>query len=57
LLFDGTSRAARQLTAIYPLLRIFGLWYGDSGIFVRRDVYHQIGGFLAFPDPKLRRFD
>jgi len=24
LLFDGPSRAARQLTAIYPLLRIFG---------------------------------
>jgi hypothetical protein len=28
LLFDGPSRAARQLTAIYPLLRIFGLCYG-----------------------------
>jgi rSAM/selenodomain-associated transferase 2 len=49
LLFDGPSRAARQLTAIYPLLRIFGLCYGDSGIFVRRDVYHQIGGFRSLP--------
>jgi len=49
LLFDGPSRAARQLTAIYPLLRIFGLCYGDSGIFVRRDVYHQIGGFHSLP--------
>ncbi len=49
LLFDGPSRAARQLTAIYPLLRIFGLCYGDSGIFVRRDVYRQIGGFRSFP--------
>ena len=47
LLFDGPSRAARQLTAIYPLLRIIGLCYGDSGIFVRRDVYHQIGGFRS----------
>ena len=49
LLFDGPSRAARQLTAIYPLLRFFGLCYGDSGIFVRRDVYHQIGGFHSLP--------
>jgi rSAM/selenodomain-associated transferase 2 len=45
LLFDGPSRAARQLTAIYPMLRILGLSYGDSGIFVRRDIYHRIGGF------------
>ena len=49
LLFDGPSRAARQLTAIYPLLRVLGLCYGDSGIFVRQDVYHQIGGFQALP--------
>ncbi|HEX4227761.1 MAG TPA: TIGR04283 family arsenosugar biosynthesis glycosyltransferase [Bryobacteraceae bacterium] len=47
LLFDGPSRAARQLTAIYPLLRILGLSYGDSGIFVRRDIYDRIGGFRA----------
>lgn len=45
LLFDGNSRSARLLTRIYPLLRFFGLCYGDSGIFVRRDVYHRIGGF------------
>ncbi len=45
LLFAGNSRAARQLTAIYPLLRILGLCYGDSGIFVRRAVYEKIGGF------------
>ena len=49
LLFDGPSRAARQLTTIYPLLRIFGLCYGDSGVFVRQDVYHQIGGFRPLP--------
>ncbi len=47
LVFDGPSRAARQLTAIYPTLRILGLSYGDSGIFIRRDVYHRIGGFRA----------
>jgi rSAM/selenodomain-associated transferase 2 len=47
LLFDGSSRAARRLTAIYPLLRLLGLSYGDSGIFVRKRVYEQIGGFRA----------
>ncbi len=45
LTFDGTSRAARVLTAIYPFLRFLGLSYGDSGIFVRRSVYEKIGGF------------
>ena len=36
LTFEGPSRAARQLTAIYPTLRWLNLCYGDSGIFVRR---------------------
>lgn len=45
LLFDGHTRAARQLTAIYPCLRWLGLCYGDSGIFVRRNSYAVIGGF------------
>jgi rSAM/selenodomain-associated transferase 2 len=45
LLFDGPSRAARQLTAVYPLLRNLGLCYGDSGIFIRRSVYDTVGGF------------
>jgi rSAM/selenodomain-associated transferase 2 len=45
LVFDGGSRAARQLTTIYPMLRILGLCYGDSGIFVRREAYDRIGGF------------
>lgn len=45
LVFDGPSRAARQLTAIYPLLRRLNLCYGDSGIFVRRAAYRAAGGF------------
>jgi rSAM/selenodomain-associated transferase 2/rSAM/selenodomain-associated transferase 1 len=49
LLFDGDSRAARQLTRIYPHLRKLGLCYGDSGIFVRREVYLAAGGFRAYP--------
>ena len=47
LAFDGGSRAARQLTLIYPLLRWLNLCYGDSGIFVRRSAYDSIGGFRA----------
>ena len=47
LIFDGPSRAARQLTAIYPALRLLGLCYGDSGIFIRRETYQAIGGFRA----------
>jgi rSAM/selenodomain-associated transferase 2 len=47
LVFDGPSRAARKLTAIYPMLRILGLCYGDSGIFIRREAYDRIGGFRA----------
>ena len=34
--FDGTRRAARFLTWLYPRLRRLGLAYGDSAIFVRR---------------------
>jgi rSAM/selenodomain-associated transferase 2 len=58
LLFDGPSRAAKRLTAIYPMLRILGLCYGDSGIFVRRETYDRIGGFRAlalFEDLDLMR--
>ncbi len=48
LLFDGASRAARQLTAVYPLLQALNLCYGDSGIFVRRSTYEKIGGFRSY---------
>jgi len=47
--FDGGSRAARHLTIAYPWFRLLGLCYGDSGIFVRRDIYERIGGFQPFP--------
>ncbi len=48
LTFDGSSRAARQLSVIYPILRWLNLCYGDSGIFVRRTAYQAVGGFRAF---------
>ena len=47
--FDGGSKSAGQLTLIYPWLRFLGLCYGDSGIFVRKSVYVQAGGFRPFP--------
>jgi rSAM/selenodomain-associated transferase 2 len=47
--FDGDRRAAAFLTWLYPQLRKLGLLYGDSGIFVRREVYNEIGGFQSFP--------
>lgn len=47
--FDGTRRAARFLTWLYPNLRKIGLIYGDSAIFTRRAVYEKIGGFAPFP--------
>ena len=43
--FDGDTRFARWLTAIYAWIRRFALYYGDSGIFVRRAVYEALGGF------------
>ena len=47
--FDGDSAAARFLSWLYPQLRRIGLCYGDSAIFVRRDVYERVGGFQSFP--------
>ncbi len=48
LTFDGGSRAARRLTAIYPHLRLLGLSYGDASIFVRHSVYDATGGFRPY---------
>jgi len=44
LVFDGESPFARWLTGFYASIRRFGLYYGDSGIFVRRSVYRAMGG-------------
>ena len=47
--FDGERFAAKFLTRLYPQLQRLGLIYGDSAIFVRREIYAQIGGFKPFP--------
>lgn len=43
--FDGKFNAAKFLTWLYPHLRKIGLIYGDSAIFVRREIYEKVGGF------------
>lgn len=49
LTFSGDTRWANFLTKLYPYLRSIGLVYGDSAIFVRREVYEKIGGFRFLP--------
>lgn len=42
--FDGDTGFARWLTGFYAWFRRRGLYYGDSGVFVRRKVYDALGG-------------
>ncbi len=44
LLFDGNDGFSRWLNGFYERIRARGFYYGDSGVFVRRKTYHQIGG-------------
>jgi len=48
LIFDGRTWESRALTAIYPFLRLGGMCYGDSAIFVRRDVFERLGGYRDY---------
>jgi rSAM/selenodomain-associated transferase 2 len=45
LVFDGASKFGKWLTGRYAQIRALGFYYGDSGIFVRRDAYDALGGF------------
>ena len=44
-LLSGKSIFDRALTLWYDFLRRIGIVYGDAGIFIRRSVFDQIGGF------------
>ena len=44
LLFDGDDSFSRWLNGFYAWIRSHGVYYGDSGIFVRRGAYEAIGG-------------
>ncbi len=47
IVFDGDDGFSRWLTGFYAWFRARGLYYGDSGIFVRREVYQALGGIHA----------
>ncbi len=49
LLFDGDARFDRWLEGFYRWIRSHGLYYGDSGIFVRQQCYQHMGGFRPIP--------
>ncbi|MEP0068644.1 TIGR04283 family arsenosugar biosynthesis glycosyltransferase [Pyruvatibacter sp.] len=55
LVFDGDTQFADWLTGFYAWFRGHGLYYGDSVIFVRRDIYQSIGGIR--PMPVMEDFD
>jgi len=42
--FDGDDDFSRWLDGFYAWIRQRGFYYGDSGIFVRREVYDRLGG-------------
>jgi rSAM/selenodomain-associated transferase 2 len=47
--FDQRTSGARIVEIIARVLRRFGIYYGDSGIWVRREVFDQLGGFENWP--------
>lgn len=47
--FDGGDRFARVLTAAYALQRRFGVYYGDSSIWVARPTFDRLGGYRELP--------
>lgn len=49
LVFSGTSRFAQLCTQVWPAIRWLTLYYGDSGLFIRRAAYDHVGGFPDYP--------
>lgn len=47
--YPGGGALGRWLEVLVLIYRRLGRYYGDSGFFVRRDVYEKIGGFPAVP--------
>lgn len=43
--FDGDGRFERALGAVYRLQRRHGFYYGDSSVWVRREVFDALGGY------------
>jgi rSAM/selenodomain-associated transferase 2 len=49
IIFGGEGWTSRVFTWIYHVRRPFGIYYGDSGIFVRRETFVHMGGFKPIP--------
>ena len=49
IVYAGSSFTSRVFTLINRWRRPFGIFYGDSGIFVRRSVFESIGGYRPLP--------
>lgn len=47
--YDGGDLAAMAFTRINQWRRRLGVFYGDSGIFVRRNFFESTGGFQPWP--------
>ncbi len=49
LVYVGDGGWSRFFTWVNRLRRSFGIYYGDSGLFVRRAVFEDLGGFKPIP--------
>ncbi len=49
LAYEGDSHWSRFFTWVNHFRRAFGIYYGDSGLFVRRQVFRRLGGFKPIP--------
>ena len=47
--YEGKDWAARAFTRINRWRRRWGIFYGDSGIFCRRSVFAELGGYRLWP--------
>jgi len=47
--FTGDDRFSFVLTLTYVLHRLFRRYYGDSSLWVRREVFERLGGFRPLP--------
>jgi rSAM/selenodomain-associated transferase 2 len=49
IVFEGDTFVERFFTWAYRVRRPFGIYYGDSGVFVRRSIFERLGGFKPIP--------
>ena len=47
--YEGEDWVARAFTRINRCRRRFGIFYGDSGIFCRREIFDALGGYRPWP--------